>query len=379
MEAASGENLEQFFTQWTLRPGVPHADIKLEWDASAGALRASLAQTQKIDGDNPAFEFDLPILAAVADGKFTRTVLSVRGSSAQATLPLAAEPAFVAVDPDLAVLGDWNISQSEAAWQRQLVAGPTLPARIQAARGLKAAGNSLAAEQLRSLVQRQSEPVALRRECVAALAARGSDGDLRALPGSLTDAHEVREAVANALADIALAERNAQNAEFTDGVVDQLASIAEKDASVSVRAAAIRSLGRLKAGGRLVREALQTPSYADTLCQAALDALGNYDSPEALRLVIAHTKPGFEGRTRANALGKLAGLAGNGRPAAIEAAVAALSDRDDRVRRAAGDALAELGGPEALAALRKNLEAARAPVWSRRVQAWITSAEAKSK
>lgn len=131
MEDATGRSLEQFFDQWVYRPGHPRLNVDLVWRPGesetggdqSGELRAVIMQTQLIDGNNPAFAFQLPIEielpASVAvpvdadepgDASTHRWTIHIDERYATFTLPLAARPETVRVNPNLAVLANIRVS-----------------------------------------------------------------------------------------------------------------------------------------------------------------------------------------------------------------------------------------------------------------------------
>ena len=80
MEEVSGEGLEQFFAQWCTRPNLPRVEVTVEREGARA--KVSARQTQKIDGDNPAFEFDLPLAGLGGAEAEAVGVLAFRGREA---------------------------------------------------------------------------------------------------------------------------------------------------------------------------------------------------------------------------------------------------------------------------------------------------------
>lgn len=103
MEEASGESLEGFFQQWTRRPGLPRLNISLTWSDADRTMLADVEQIQTVDGNNPAYEFDLPLHATLPDGSVRELILDVRGRQAQGRFILPERPTGVEVDPALHV------------------------------------------------------------------------------------------------------------------------------------------------------------------------------------------------------------------------------------------------------------------------------------
>ncbi|MCC6284789.1 MAG: M1 family metallopeptidase [Phycisphaerales bacterium] len=115
LEEASGQSLERFFDQWVYRPGLPRLNVGATWRADEGVLRVTVTQNQKLDADNPAYQFTLPIYVWYGenDGEW----VDVRTDERTVTVdfPLRAAPADVSVDPDLTVAGVKRVEKSLAA------------------------------------------------------------------------------------------------------------------------------------------------------------------------------------------------------------------------------------------------------------------------
>lgn len=372
-EASTGAGLEQFFDQWALRPGVPRLEIATNWDENAGTLTIEIEQTQNIDGANPAFVFDLPVFIKLPDDptrgspRERRTVIAIDQRTMTVSFELDAQPQLIAFDPDLHVLAEIHADQPEARWLAQLELGPTLAARVQAIRHL-ADGDSLdSAAALGTIAGETRWHDLVRTEAIAALAGR-KDLDALAMLVDVAPADpQVREALVNALAEAA--GEGPVDARFADWLRDR----AEHDRSSRVRAAALQSLARTQDHAYLpvVLDALAVESQHDTIRQGALRSLEWFDTPACLEAAIRLTGPAAIGRTRDVAIRALPELASHDRDAALAALTSALNGHPDRVFRAAGDALAQMGGPRAAGILRDRLERARDPLVKETIEEWI--------
>lgn len=140
LEEASGQSLERFFDQWCYRPGHPNLQIDYQWAPSpeggdAGDLTVTVEQTQKIDADNPAYAFQLPIYAQFPegrdkDGQYVHVLCDTRITTMSFHLPV--KPESLNVDPYLYVLCRKKVRQDLTAAASQLRRGPTLACRLQA-------------------------------------------------------------------------------------------------------------------------------------------------------------------------------------------------------------------------------------------------------
>lgn len=338
-EEVSGRDLHQFFRQWIERPGVPRLNIKTSW--ADGHVEVSIEQTQLIDGDNPAFEFALPLAIAHPDGSVTMERVAMSERSREAKIPCAAKPLYVAVDPLLALLAEKNISQPVEAWRVQARSGPTLPAKVQALRALVAVKDEASLPVALQYVDDRGASIQLRTESMSLVSACASDDALIGI-AIKSDAWQLRTAAVNAMKERA----SASSAKFASIVLN----IARDDASGKVRAAAIRALPSFgqRESTQIVESALATEWQDDALRQAGLDALVAIGGRESLVKAISCTKEGFLPRTRAHAAGVVVKLASTDPDLAYQALVAMLNSNELRTRMGAGQSLVDLGDKRAI-------------------------------
>lgn len=344
MEEVSGEGLEQFFTQWCTRPNLPRVTIKVE-RSEERHVRVTASQTQKIDGDNPAFEFDLPLATVGASASEALGALSFRGKAASWEGELPQDAVGVVVDPDATTLAELTIEQDASAWSLQLQRGPTPYARTLAARALGKLDAGASA--LRRTAENTAATPSLRVECVRALIALKQ---FDALDGQLSaERWEVREACVGPLADHAKESGDADAAAFGTRMIEVLG----KDASQRVRCAAVRAVGKLRPPGAFeaLRPLLTRESQGDEVRQAALESLVQINTPECLRAAAPFCGARYGSRTRALALDCVSKLSGHDKDFAFETVSAYVGDRVGRVRRSACESLAELKDPRGKALL----------------------------
>jgi aminopeptidase N len=379
MEEVSGESLEQFFQQWCMRPGMPDIDIGIEWAADTRELVVTARQTQRIDGYNPAYEFDLPIAVVQTAGEGTPVIhrLPVRGREATARFALEAEPAIVAVDPSQTVLSRAKITQPTARWTAQATHGPTLPARVQALRALGQATDEGSLAALRQAADDSSLPALLRSESFLGLKVRSqlaalldvADGQVEPVDPRVALLESIAELAAKPEADSALRER----------ALKTLVGYTS-DPSERTRAAAFKAFGTLKAldQSRLLQAALDQPSQHDRVRQAALEALGELNAPGTLAPVARYAMPGTLSRTRPIAIAQLPKLASQDAETAYRILALILRDRERRAWEAAGAALVTLGDQRARADLEKIAATKRSPGDQAKVAGWIAGLKEKA-
>lgn len=378
LEDSSGVALEEFFTQWTTRPGVPRLTVKPNWNAAEKVIELTFTQTQPIDGLNPAFRFDLPV-RVFANGRWFDGVAAIGGKESTCKLPLTGEPGAVVFDPDLTVVAEIVCDSPLARTIEVAKSGPTLNSRIQALRGmLGQKSNSSRTLALHEIVLASDAPVMVRTAALDVLRDAKELSEIQSLLSGRIRSWEVREAIMNVLGDLSGAGAD-EDLRFRSK--ELLVQFSKEDTSLRVRSAAIRSLGKIGAAVEFDRilEASRTDSQDDTLRLAALDALVALDRPASLSAVIECTKPGHLSRTRAVAIGHLASLAKHDIERAIIAAAACLDDRENRSRRAAGEALVNIGDQRAIPALEKRAISAKDPAEREQAAVWLEQLKAKAK
>ncbi len=380
LEEVSGQSLDSMFRQWTQRPGVPRVRVTPAWDASTSTLRINADQMQRIDGDNPAFEFDLPIWISVK-GSSTMVTLPVRGRSANIDLQLEGEPDVIAVDPWLEVLADFDVRQPNWRWLNQIQrpdegGGVSIAARVQAVRALGSDTSVRTAEALRRLASDATQHPKLRAEAAKALGARGAIIDLRSLVSAPIDAWEVRQAAVEALTKAA-ADLMQTRPDTVRAVNTLLASRAVNDASLRVRAAAIEGLGTLKTDEyeNVIRNALTVESQSDILRQAALRAIAELKTSDALDIMMQYSAPGFDGRTRSIAIELIPKVSDGQTDRALGMLTERLRDGEARPSRAAAVALVALRDPRAGDSFRDMIQQARTTELRSQYERWLKELE----
>ncbi len=376
-ERVSGQSLEQFFTQWCYRPGVPELTVNADWNKEKKALELTITQDQPIDGANPAFELSLPVVVRMGTTEIRRE-MAVNGKSANATIACDQEPRCVIVDPDMAVLGKIKVVQPADRFRAQLAEGPTEASQCAAIRGLATGSSGESKEMLRRLADDRTRSSWLRVEAIRRLATMGALDDIRSLSTSAVDRWEVREALVSAL-ESTLRDASGKLRAGSDGGIRLLRDRAERDRSLKVRCAAIRALGSVKCAdaASLFTNALEQESQSDALRQAGIDALASLDDGAYLEAVLACTQDGFDCRTRPMAMAAAAKLSHHSPDAVFDVLAKLLKDRELRAARGAGDALVQMKHPKAAEAIKEALggESAEELVWQR--EQWLKALATK--
>jgi aminopeptidase N len=372
LEDTSGESLEQFFAQWVTRPNVPRVNVTTAWDPATSEFKVDLVQTQKIDGANPAFEFTFPVWVSSDPSGGDWLNINVTGRTASGSIRLPAEPRMVAFDPKLTVIAEVNASEPVARSMAIAAQGPTPAARIQGIRALHSDKSESAAAVLAKVAIDTREHPAIRAEAVRALARRNDYREVQAMLTMPIDDWRVREAMADAAADLASPDRQPTR-NFREEVFQHLSRRAERDPSVKVRAASIRGLGAMRATGAAQKLVtwLDVPSQDDQIRSAAIDAIAALDRRSGLPTVMSMTGPSVHSRTRADAVRAMGRLSHHDPDATFARLAELLDDRQMRVRNAAGAVLAGSEDPKGRAVLEAALRNATDEGWRRQLEGWL--------
>jgi aminopeptidase N len=359
-EDAAGVDLGGLFDQFVYRAGYP--EIKLRWDyqAATGLVRLEVRQAQPLDGATGLFSF--PVEVALLDARGTpslRRVAMAALPQQDLYLPCPVRPGTVVFDPGGGLLKSLDFDKPAAEWVEQLRAPLPLPAQLDALRALAELGGDEAVAALGETLLHHRF-FGARLVAAAALARIATEPALQALRQGAGDADaRVRAAVLTGCG--AFPEHRE--------LIAPLVRALEGDASYRARAAAAASLGQFQDRRQEVTppllRALGQSSFLEEVPRAAIKALAELGAPEALPQALRLARYGSPQPGRADAMLALAIYAGHGghggddarRRTVRRALEDYLDDPDFEVRLKVPEALAELGDPGAIPALRRSLRA----------------------
>jgi aminopeptidase N len=101
MEQVSGQKLDWLLSQWLTRSGVPAVSGTWRYDAAAKAITVTVRQTQS--GDPYRLSVDVGVTAPGGGVPVVHTI-ELTGREATLTIPAAAEPATLTLDPNVSLL-----------------------------------------------------------------------------------------------------------------------------------------------------------------------------------------------------------------------------------------------------------------------------------
>jgi aminopeptidase N len=277
---ATGQNLDDFWSQWIYQAGYPEFTVTQSYDATAHRLTLAVKQTQvdTATADSTGLRYTTP--------QVFRVPVSVRvgtaGGDRMATAWIDAREDTITVDsvmsaPTMVIFDDGNtilkqltFEQPTAQLARQLEQDPDLWNRqwvidqLAARPRDKAAGAALADAALKA------DYYLTRAEAAAALDSFPANVALKPLRAALKDSSSaVRGAALGALARVKGGGKD----------VIKLATAAWKnDSSYQVRAAALEALIVADSAHRAehIRTGLRTPSYRDDIQNSALSAMARF-------------------------------------------------------------------------------------------------------
>ncbi|MFD0794865.1 M1 family aminopeptidase [Mucilaginibacter litoreus] len=246
LEEASGRDLTWFFNQWYFGAGHPILNITYKWDDATKTQTVYMNQTQ--DGD----AFILPIAIDVyAGGKMERKKFWVRSKTDSLVFHSAVKPSLVNVDGDKMLLAKKTDNKTLEEYVFQYFNAPLYLDRF---------------------------------EAITAAAKKQTDaGARKVIIAAINDKYWELRIKAIKAADLT-------NDNVRNDAQPVLVKLVQTDPNTLVRAAAITSLGKLKASGmaNLFKEALKSESYA--VEGAALAALAQIEPANAMSLAKTYEK-----------------------------------------------------------------------------------------
>ncbi len=278
MEAEARRDLSWFFDQWVYGAGYPVLKVSARFGQGANASVATVTveQTQTGGGGQAeAFRIALPIRFGAGEGA-VRRVLDVRRrvQEFQVTVDDGDARRWLRAGDGGGTFARIEVLQDRAAWEAMLAGDPDPTGRLDAVEALRRWPDGAIPALTTALVEDRCH--AVRQEAAEALGDMAGSEPLEALLAASGDTDaRVREAVARALGGRTAAESTAALRAFIEG-----------DPSPYVRAAAARSLGRVRADGafELLAGLLRADSHRETVRAGALDGLAALGDSRAAAL-----------------------------------------------------------------------------------------------
>jgi aminopeptidase N len=363
MEAAAGRDLDWFFDQWTLRPGLPHLTVTHRWDPVARRLVLTVRQDTGADAAKARFVLPLEIRVVTPGGARTEAIVFDQAEQ-EFGLPCDERPLAVVVDPDSWVPKSLVAEASADELGVRLANGGSAVERAVAARELARLRPAGAAGLLAQALGR--DPFwGVRAEAAEALGAFGQTAGPLLQRGAQDADPRVRAALCRALGRMPPSVAEAT-----------LLTVVSRDTSELAAAAALRALGTLRSprAFEALARAMERGSHAERVRIAALEGLGALGDPGGIPLALEQSGPGRASALRCAAIRSLRDL-GRSQRVVAGRLTALLEDSDARVREAAAEALGALGDPRTRGRLREALGVEAIPAARRAMDAAVKRIE----
>ncbi len=326
--AATGENLDRFFSEWIYQAGYPQFVVTAAYDTTAHAVTLTIKQTQvdTLKPDSTGLKFTVPpvfhmpvvIRVGTAQGDVTRRVeLDAREQTV--TIPgVMSAPTMVIFDDGDRILKSLDFAQPTAWLANELQNDSNLWDRAWATDQLAKRPDDAAAAAALADAAEHADYYRTRKEAAVALGGFPATVAMPALEAALKDTSSaVRAGALDALGRLG----GPQAAELARRAFEQ-------DASYDVRAAAVTALGQADRAqaSQVIATALTTPSYRDVIQDAALRLMATIMDTTQLGIVDS-----LFGQTRMAGY-VLAAMGTKGSPRALALLAAHLDDPQPELR-----------------------------------------------
>ena len=300
IEQATSVNVDQFFDQWVYGAGAPQFHVDYTYDAAARQVALDVTQTQKPEEFVGLFDVPMEIEIATASGAHTYPI-QISKATQSFEFPVDEPPLMVVFDKGDKILKSVEFRKDPALLAYQLKHGETVPDRADAAFALGAAkDNPVAITALGDAAQH--DPFwGVRVEALRALGRiGGSEAEIQVNAAANDEKPWVRE----------VAVRTLGNFKQDSTLGSRLTNTAATDAAYRVRAAALVSLGQIKAPNAfdVLAAAVNSDSPDGVLRDAALDGFGLLDDARAVPILAEWSAAGKPLASRQDAIGAIAEL-----------------------------------------------------------------------
>jgi aminopeptidase N len=348
IEELSGRSYDQFFDQWVYHAHNPELEINYGWEEKTRLARVNVKQVQKLGPDILLFHFPLTIRFKIKNETMDRQII-VKEKEEDFYFALPEAPRIVRVDPELALLASIRFPISNPLLHAQLTDTNDVLGRILAVETLATRRDPDSVSRLKQALN--SDPFyGVRAEAATALRLIHNDAAFAALTNSITqpDARVRREVI------------SAVNRYFNRDSQAIVLRMLAQEKNPDLISTALQGLPayRDEAVRETLLKTLVTPSFRNTITEAALNPMRSADEPiyiAALMEALEKRQGDFTSGGLVRALETLGYLARNedNKEAAREFIAGFTTSKRRNVAVAALNALGTLNDSKALPLLEK--------------------------
>ena len=343
-EETTGLALTWFFEQWIFKAGHPDIKASYEWVDEKKQAKLTITQKQKTDDLIPLFRLPLKFKIATSVGEVVHE-FEVREAEETFWFSCSEKPAFVSLNPENTILGNWDFNPGRELLIYQLHHDKDVMGRVFAARTLSKDHSRQSVDALGGALKKETFWGA-QAEIAESLGAIGSQLCLDYLLKAWADLRHprARKAAVKAIGQF----RSEQSAEVAERALKSDGSpLVQYEAGVAMGKSRVGSVFEKLSGALGKRESWH--EYYDRGILQGLTELKTDD--RVYPLLLKYTKPGVSIFTRREAVECLARY-GSARPVLVLEALTDLTrDTNFFVRLMAIEALLQLGDDRAMGAL----------------------------
>jgi aminopeptidase N len=369
IEQATGTNVDKFFQQWIYGAGAPEFMVTSTYDDAAHQVKLDVKQTQKVENYVGLFDVPIDVEITTASGRKTFPI-RVTKADETFTFPVDGAPLMVLFDKGNKILKSVDFKKDAPALSYQLKHADKVTDRADAAVALREFKDNPDVIAALGDAARHDGFWGIREEALRALGKIGGLAAEKQILAAVNDGVPwVREVAVSQLGT------------FKDepSLGPELTLIAEKDMAYRVRAAALQSLGEIKApmAYDTLVAAVKSDSPDDTLRIAGLRGLGRLGDDKAAPLVLEWSALGKPLESRGAAIGALAELEKENKTV-TQTLISYLREPYIDIKFDAVFALSERGDPDAIAPLEELVKSGDLDIGTKPfVEAQIAALKAK--
>ncbi len=349
IEETDHVNVDRFFHDWIFGAGAPRFDLTYNYDEAKHQLSLKVKQTQKTEGRVGLFQVPVDVEITTPSGP---KLYPITVSKEAETFPFPADsaPLMVLFDKGGHVLKAADFHKDKRDWLFQLKHASDLSDRADAAVALAKIKNDEEAVAALGNAVGTDKALGVRAAAADALGRVGTSAAAKQLLAAL-DSNDQPLVRGHIVAGLGWVKND-------PSVAAKLEAIAHDDRSWRARAAALQSLGRLKAPNALsvLSAAVTSDSPDGFLRDAALRSLGYLGDDKAVPLLREWSAAGKPIPARNAAIASIARLDKNNRELTQQVA-SYLSEPRFPIRESAIFALGNRGDVSAIPALEGLLHA----------------------